>query len=359
MLDRRSHWTAPPPPWNDEASRSARRNAVGVDRARIRASTVPVCRALALALLIATVACDDTAARGPADSPTPTSLAPDSEDTPIKPTHRPPAPTASSLAPASPGPSTRPPSGTQAEVRPVDDADRADGKIEQLAIEVLASFPHDPTAFTQGLLFHNGELYESTGLWGRSSLRRTLPDSGVAVARHDLERQYFGEGLALVGERLVQLTWKSGVALVYDRESLVMVDQWGYNGEGWGLAYDGERFIMSDGSSRLTYRSPEDFRWLETVEVTSEGRPLAKINELEYVDGKLYGNVWGEDRIVRLDPRTGIVDASIKVENLLTPSESRMVDVLNGIAYDSESETFWLTGKLWPRMFQVRFVPKP
>lgn len=230
-------------------------------------------------------------------------------------------------------------------------------KPEKLVIEVLASYPHDPTAFTQGLLWHQGELYESTGLWGKSSLRRALPESGILLARHDLDRNFFGEGIAMVDGRLIQLTWKSGLALIYDPETLLPIDQWGYNGEGWGLAYDGERLIMSDGSPRLTYRSREDFRWLETVNVTLNGRPLAKLNELEYVDGKLYANVWGEDRIVRLDPKTGVVDASIKVEKLLTPAESRMVDVLNGIAYDPESETFWLTGKLWPKMFQVRFVP--
>ena len=298
----------------------------------------------ALGLLVLATACGGATEVDSTRDPKPAARAEaDTQDMPTKP----------SIPPASAAPSPTGPSPT-----PTSQVERFTGPVEKLAIEVLASYPHDPTAFTQGLLWHEGELYESTGLWGRSSLRRTLPDSGMVVVRHDLERQFFAEGLALVDERLIQLTWKAGLALVYDRESLVLVDQWGYNGEGWGLAYDGERLIMSDGSPRLTYRSAEDFRWLETVEVTDSGKPLSKINELEYVDGKLYANVWGEDRIVRLDPRTGIVEASIKVENLLTPAESRVVDVLNGIARLPTPGRFLITGKRWPAMFEVEFVPR-
>ena len=229
--------------------------------------------------------------------------------------------------------------------------------MEQLSIQVLASYPHDPTAFTQGLMWHKGELYESTGLYGRSSLRRTVPENGEILVRHDLERHLFGEGLTLVDDKLVLLTWKAGLALVFDPETLEPIDQWGYNGEGWGLTFDGQHLIMSDGSPRITFRDRNDFRWLRTVDVTLKGRPLPQINELEFVDGQLYANVWGEDRIVRLDPETGVVNGVIHAAGLLSPQESRLVDVLNGIAYDAESETFWLTGKFWPRMFQVKFVP--
>ncbi|MEM1182393.1 MAG: glutaminyl-peptide cyclotransferase [Acidobacteriota bacterium] len=233
-----------------------------------------------------------------------------------------------------------------------------DAAVENLRLEVIDSFPHDPAAFTQGLIFDQGELIESSGLYGRSFISRTDPVTGQVLLKQPLDRAYFGEGVAVIDDRVVQLTWKSGVALVFDRNSLDLIDQWGYNGQGWGLAYDGERFVMSDGSSRLTYRSAEDFRWLETVEVTLEGKSVERINELEYVDGKLYGNLWGEERIVRLDAKTGVVDAIIDASGLLTPAESRMVDVLNGIAYDAESDSFWLTGKFWPRMFRVRFVKR-
>ncbi|MEM6797032.1 MAG: glutaminyl-peptide cyclotransferase [Acidobacteriota bacterium] len=230
--------------------------------------------------------------------------------------------------------------------------------VLQLRAEVVDSFPHDPGAFTQGLQWFDGELYESTGLYGRSSVRRSEPRSGRVIVQRDLDRAYFGEGLALLGDRLVVLTWKSGVALLLERETLELVDQWGFNGEGWGLTYDGSSLIMSDGTSRLTYRNTEDFGWLKTVEVTLDGKPVQRLNELEFVDGRLFANLWGEERIVRIEPESGRVDAVIDASGLLTPGESRMVDVLNGIAYDGESETFWLTGKFWPRMFQVRFVPR-
>ena len=231
-------------------------------------------------------------------------------------------------------------------------------KVEQLQVEVLAAYPHDPTAFTQGLVWDGGLLYESTGLYGRSTVRRVDPVDGRILEKTPLEPNLFGEGLALAGDRLIQLTWKAGIALVYDQASLQPVDRYGYNGEGWGLAFDGERLAMSNGSSLLTFRDPIDLRWLSTLEVRLAGEPLDRLNELEFAGGKLYANVWGENRIVRIDPASGQVTAVIDAEGLLTPQEASMVDVLNGIAYDPMSETFWLTGKFWPRIFQVVFVPR-
>ncbi|MCG8463136.1 MAG: glutaminyl-peptide cyclotransferase, partial [Holophagales bacterium] len=200
-------------------------------------------------------------------------------------------------------------------------------------VDVLAAFPHDPGAFTQGLVWHAGTLYESTGLYGRSSIRAVAPASGQVLLVHELDGSHFGEGLALVGDHLVQLTWKAGVALVYDRDTFELVDQWGYNGEGWGLAYDGEQLIMSDGSPRLTFRSAEGFRWLRTLEVTHGGKPLQRINELEWVDGYVWANLWGEDRLVRIDPATGQVNAEVDASGLLTLAESRLADVMNGVAH--------------------------
>lgn len=229
--------------------------------------------------------------------------------------------------------------------------------VETLVVRVLATYPHDPGAFTQGLSLVDGVMYESTGLYGRSSLRQVAPESGQVLLRHDLPRRFFGEGLAVMGDKLVQLTWKAGLALVYDRETLEPIGEWGYNGEGWGLAWNGEHLVMSDGTPRLTFRSPEDFRWLRTVEVSLEGEPLHRINELEWVDGRLWANLWGDERLVRIDPATGRVDATVDAAGLLDVHESRMVDVLNGVAYDPDTQTFWLTGKFWPKMFQVRFEP--
>lgn len=237
-----------------------------------------------------------------------------------------------------------------------------DGKktelVEQLVVKVLAEYPHDPTAFTQGLVWDGGLMYESTGLYGRSSLRRVDPMTGEVLDSRVLDPSFFGEGLALVGERLIQLTWKAGVAFVYDIGSLQVVDEFGYNGEGWGLAFDRGRLVMCDGSYRLTLRDPEDFHWRSTLEVTQNGDRVSDLNELEFAEGQLYANVWGQDRIVRIDPETGSVSAVIDASGLLSRQEKAMVDVLNGIAYDPVSKTFWLTGKFWPKMFQVQFVPK-
>lgn len=235
---------------------------------------------------------------------------------------------------------------------PVDDT-----KVEQLKVKVLADYPHDPTAFTQGLVWDGGVLFESTGLYGRSTVRRVDANSGQVLEKTVLDPNFFGEGLARVDDRLIQLTWKAGIALVYELVSLELIDEYGYNGDGWGLAYDGERLVMSNGSEFLTHRDPRDFRWLKTIEVLEEGRPLDRLNELELVDDQLYANVWGENRIVRIYPESGRVTASVDASGLLTAREARMVDVLNGIAYDPSSQSFWLTGKFWPRMFQVEFVP--
>jgi glutaminyl-peptide cyclotransferase len=231
--------------------------------------------------------------------------------------------------------------------------------VEQLKVKVLEVYPHDPTAFTQGLVWTDGVFYESTGLYGRSTMRRANPRDGQVLQKIPLDRSFFGEGLAQVGDRLIQLTWKAGIAFVYNAASLQMVDQLSYNGEGWGLAYDGgERLVMSNGTSRLTFRDLDDFSWRSTLEVRLAGQRLTHLNELEFAEGQLYANIWGQDRIVRIDPDSGEVTAMIDASGLLSPQEQRMVDVLNGIAYDPASKTFWLTGKFWRQMFQVEFVPQ-
>ena len=202
-----------------------------------------------------------------------------------------------------------------------------------------------------------GHALRKHRLYGKSSLRQVDPTSGQILQRVSTPPHFFGEGLALVGDRLIQLTWKAGVAFSYDLASLEVLDEFGYNGEGWGLAYASDRLWMSDGSSRITTRDPHDFRWLSTLEVRLGGEPIADLNELEFAEGHLYANVWGQDRIVRVDPKSGVVNAIIDASGLLAPREQHMVDVLNGIAYDPTSKTFWLTGKFWPKMFQVTFVP--
>ena len=222
-----------------------------------------------------------------------------------------------------------------------------------LAAEIVHTVPHDTDAFTQGLVYVAGDLYESTGRYGRSQIRQVAPDSGAVLRSRDLDADLFGEGLAAVDDRLIQLTWKAGRALVYDRATLSQVDEFTYAGEGWGLCNDGHRLVMSDGSAVLTFRDPDTFEITGSVEVTHRGAPLSDLNELECVDGAIYANVWRTDNIVRIDPSNGRVTAVIDTGSLDRPDSA---GVLNGIAHDPASGRFRLTGKNWPAYYDVRFV---
>ena len=229
-------------------------------------------------------------------------------------------------------------------------------RAERWRVEVLQVLPHDRTAFTQGLVWQDGALYESTGLRGRSELRRVDRASGQVQQRVALEPNFFGEGLALVDDRLIMLTWQEHVARVFDR-SFQVVGEFSYPTEGWGLCYDGSRLVMSDGSSTLYFRDPTTFDVLGSVLVTLDGQPTEMLNELECVGDWVYANVWQTDTIVRIDPATGQVHAVIDASGLLAPSERPGTDVLNGIAYDPDQDVFLITGKLWPHLYEVRFVP--
>jgi glutaminyl-peptide cyclotransferase len=240
----------------------------------------------------------------------------------------------------------------------LEEPERVDGgEPQRLAVEVLAEYDHDPDAFTQGLVWHEGVLYESTGLYGHSDLREVELETGAVTRRRQLAPERFAEGLALVGESLVQLTWKSGEAYVYDLDGFEPRGEFDYETDGWGLCFDGERLVMSDGSSTLYGRSPDTFEVVDTVTVTDRGRPVDELNELECVDASVYANVWHSDSIYRIDGRTGAVTGIVDASGLLSPAEAAAADVLNGIAYIPESGTFLITGKLWPRLFEVRFVP--
>ena len=223
---------------------------------------------------------------------------------------------------------------------------------------MLARYPHDTEAFTQGLLWRNGHLFESTGLYGESSLREVDLRTGTVVRRHDLPADLFGEGLAAVRDHLVQLTWKHGTALVWRTADFSVARQFAYEGEGWGLCFDGEHLVMSDGSDRLVFRDPDSFAVARTVHVTRDGAPVRALNELECVDGAVYANVWQTDEIVRIDPRTGRVEATIDAGGLLDAASRGHADVLNGIAFVPETGHFLITGKLWPWVFEVRWVPR-
>jgi glutamine cyclotransferase len=229
--------------------------------------------------------------------------------------------------------------------------------LERLKARVLATHPHDAECYTQGLLWDRGELYESCGLYGESSLRRTDPRTGAVRQSVAVPAQYFAEGLALVGERLLQLTWREGVAFVYDRKSLGKTGEIRYPGEGWGLCYDGKRLVMSDGSDRLTVRDPLTFAATGELKVNRDGVPVDRLNELECVGDSIYANVYETDEIVRIDAVTGRVTGSIDAAGLLNPDERQKAEVLNGIAWNPETKRFWITGKRWPKMFEVELVP--
>ncbi len=227
---------------------------------------------------------------------------------------------------------------------------------ERLRVQVVQAYPHDPGAFTQGLVLAGGRVFESTGLEGRSSLREVELATGKVLRRLDIAAPVFAEGLALVGTRLFQITWKHETVYTYDRDTFKQGPTFPYTGEGWGICHDGRELVMSDGSARLTFRGPETFRPVREVTVRDDGRPVDQLNELECVGAHVYANIWQTDRIVRVDPKTGTVTATIDASGLLSPAERFGTDVLNGIAYDPSNDTFLITGKLWPKMFRVRFV---
>ncbi len=220
---------------------------------------------------------------------------------------------------------------------------------------LLESHPHDPGAYTQGLVLHDGVFLESTGQYGLSQLRRVDPATGQVLARVVLPAQRFGEGLALLGDRLYQLTWKSQVGYVYDLTSFALVDSFAYHGQGWGLTTDGTDLIMSNGSATLRFLDPVTFAIRREVEVRDGQSPLVNLNELEYVDGEIFANVYQSSWIVRIDPDSGAVRQWLDFASLV-PKDKRgsTEDVLNGMAYDPATGTLYVTGKRWPRMYSIR-----
>lgn len=231
--------------------------------------------------------------------------------------------------------------------------------IPVFGYEIVNSYPHDPMAFTQGLVYdRNDAIYEGTGLYGRSSLRRVDLKTGRVLQQISLPGDLFGEGIALWGERIVQLTWQSGLGLVYGKENMTQVGRFGYLTEGWGLTHDNRSLIMSDGSNILHILDPETFRETGRINVTASDRPLNSLNELEYIKGEIYANIWPTGRIAIISPETGRVRGEIDLTGILSDGYEigKDVDVLNGIAYDAESDRIFVTGKLWPRLYEIRLV---
>jgi glutaminyl-peptide cyclotransferase len=225
---------------------------------------------------------------------------------------------------------------------------------------VVASYPHDPQAFTQGLIsLGNDFLLESTGLVGRSSLRRVELQTGRVLKRINLPAPYFGEGIAVLRDRIYQLTWQHQKGFIYDLATLSPLGDFAYTGEGWGLTTDGAALILSDGTDTLRFLDPETFRVTHTLVVTRDGQPVPRLNELEFIEGQIYANIWQTDTLVRIDPATGRVTATIDLTGLLPAAERGAdTDVLNGIAYDPTTKRLFITGKKWPRLFEIKLLPK-
>ncbi len=222
---------------------------------------------------------------------------------------------------------------------------------------VVKAYPHDRDAFTQGLVYDNGVLYEGTGLNGRSDLRRVDLETGEVQQERDLDTQYFGEGITTLGDKVYQITWQSNIGFVYDKLTFEPLTQFSYSTEGWGLTHDGTRLIMSDGTSRIHFLDPDSLQQTGSIDVRDGTTPVENINELEYIQGSIYANIWQTDRIAEISPETGQVTAWIDLTGLLPIADrTPPVDVLNGIAYDEEADRIFVTGKLWPRLFEIDLV---
>jgi glutaminyl-peptide cyclotransferase len=231
----------------------------------------------------------------------------------------------------------------------------AEGTVMRYGFEVVRTWPHDRGAFTQGLVFRNGFWLESTGLVGRSSLRQVDLSSGRVLKQIAVPPPYFGEGLAVIGDRAFVLTWQHGKGFVYDATTFRLEREFTYAGEGWGLATDGRELMLSDGTHRIRFLDSATFQVTRTIEVTAAGRPLGQLNELEFINGEIFANVWQTNEIARIDPATGVVRGIIDFSGLLDWQDRRPdTDVLNGIAYDPEEDRLFVTGKCWPKIYEVR-----
>ena len=225
--------------------------------------------------------------------------------------------------------------------------------------KIINTYPHSTDSFTQGLVFDEGTLYESTGLNGQSAINIVDLKTGETIKSHEIADKYFGEGITVVGNKIIQLTWRAKKGFVYDKETLKLLRTFKYDTQGWGITYDGKYIIMSDGSDVLYFMDPRTFKVKGTLDVYYENGKVGKLNELEYIEGEIYANIWGEEKIARISPKTGQVTAWIDLSGLLSKEDKQnRIDVLNGIAYDKENDRLLVTGKLWPKIFEIEVIEK-
>ena len=238
-------------------------------------------------------------------------------------------------------------------------AKQALDSVPVYSYEVINTWPHDPAAYTQGLVFYDGTLFESTGLRGASSLRRVELKTGKVKKKVDVDRQYFAEGMTIFQDKIFQLTWQSQKGFVYDLKKFRQEGEFAYEGQGWGLTHDEHSLILSDGTNRIRFLDPTSFQVQRTISVYDNGQPLTDLNELEYIKGEIYANIWKTNRIVRLDPATGKINAWIDMSGLHHEGDDpNSENCLNGIAYDAENDRLFVTGKRWPKLFEIRLVRK-
>lgn len=230
--------------------------------------------------------------------------------------------------------------------------------VRRKTFRVVNIYPHDPTAFTQGLLFYRGHLYESTGGWGTSSVRKVELSTGRVLRQRNLPQRYFGEGLAIWDQRLIQVTWKSGTGFVYDLNTFDLLETFTYAGEGWGLTQNDRGLILSDGTDTLRYLDPITFQEQVRVAVHDQGQPVRGLNELEYIHGEVWANIFPTDEMIRIDPIDGHVLVRVDMAGILGPRQRTSEAVLNGIAHDPETDRVFVTGKLWPVLYEIELVPR-
>ncbi|MCW4041790.1 MAG: glutaminyl-peptide cyclotransferase [Candidatus Bathyarchaeota archaeon] len=232
-----------------------------------------------------------------------------------------------------------------------------DSSIRSYTYHVVNTFPHDPQAFTQGLCFYNDFLYESTGLFNLSSLRQVELETGTILQNKHLPGQYFGEGITIIQDKIVQLTWKSNIGFVYDLHTFALLQNFSVASEGWGLTYDGQRLIMSDGTATLSFLDSETFEKIGEIHVQGT-KPVDQINELEYIQGEVFANIWRTDNIARINPETGQVIGWLDLSELHETAIDDPNNVLNGIAYDAQNDRIFVTGKRWSYLYEIQLVPK-
>ena len=235
---------------------------------------------------------------------------------------------------------------------------QAEAGIPEYGYQIVHTYPHDRTAFTEGLIYHDGVLYESTGQEEQSSVRKVKLETGEVLQKRDLPKAYFGEGIIIWKDRIYQMTYTTEVGFIFDLKTFEQKGEFHYKGQGWAYTTDGKRIFMDDSTETLRILDPETLNQIGSLTVTADGQPVKELNELEWVKGEIYANVWQTDRIARIDPANGKVVGWIDLTGLLTPGERQSADVLNGIAYDAKGDRLFVTGKNWPKLFEIKLVKK-